>query len=200
MTASDTATDPAQRGIFLVCRANISPCDKTALLPTIPDTETVQRIGRKAPPRLARQRADTPDESHMFSAQVRRGLNRAPRGQTGIRGALHPLRGRILADGARRAGHHGPFRGAARGWTQLSIAFAVGRLKRSNARRHAPCRGPFVAGSPLPPAWLRHHTGAHLPVAAQYIRGSVRSSSTCAPSRYSTSAMNGPLAADGEPT
>lgn len=80
MTASRTATDPAQRGIFLVSRAHISPCDKTALFPTIPDTETVQRIGRKAPPRLARQHADTPDESHMFSAQVRRGLNRAPRG------------------------------------------------------------------------------------------------------------------------
>lgn len=74
------ATDPAQRGIFLVCRAHISPYDKTALFPTILDAETVQRFGLKAPPRLARQRADTPDESHMFSAQVRRGLNRAPRG------------------------------------------------------------------------------------------------------------------------
>lgn len=80
MTASDPATDPAQRGIFLVRRSHISQCDKTAHFPTIPDTETVQRIGCKAPPRLARQRADTPDESHMFSAQVRRGLNRAPRG------------------------------------------------------------------------------------------------------------------------
>lgn len=80
MTASSPAKDPAKRGIFLVCRAHISPCDKTAIFPTIPDTETVQRIGRKAPPSLARQRADTPDESHMFSAQVRRGLNRAPRG------------------------------------------------------------------------------------------------------------------------
>ncbi len=85
MNASATATDPAQRGIFLVCRAHISPYDKTALFPTIPDTETVQRIDRKAPPRLARQRADTPDESHMFSAQVRRGLNRAPRGDMGVR-------------------------------------------------------------------------------------------------------------------
>ena len=83
MTASDPATDPAQRGIFLVRRSHISPCDKTAHFPTIPDTETVQRIGCKAPPRLARQRADTPDESHMFSAQVRRGLNRAPKGNMG---------------------------------------------------------------------------------------------------------------------
>ncbi|MDH1827024.1 hypothetical protein, partial [Delftia tsuruhatensis] len=84
MTASSPAKDPAERGIFLVCRAHISPCDKTAHFPTIPDTETIQRIGCKAPPRLARQRADTPDESHMFSAQVRRGLNRAPRGETGV--------------------------------------------------------------------------------------------------------------------
>jgi hypothetical protein len=93
MTASDPATDPAQRGIFLVRRSHISPCDKTAHFPTIPDTETVQRIGCKAPPRLARQRADTPDESHMFSAQVRRGLNRAPRGGHGGSGVYAPPRG-----------------------------------------------------------------------------------------------------------
>ena len=90
MTPSSTATDPAQRGIFLVCRSQISPCDKTGHFPTIPDTETVQRIGCKAPPRLARQRADTPDESHMFSAQVRRGLNRAPTGDTGGAGVYAP--------------------------------------------------------------------------------------------------------------
>lgn len=90
MTASSTAIDPAQRGIFLVRRAHISPCVKTALFPSILDTETVQQIGRKAPPGLARQRADTPDESHMFSAQVRRGLNRAPRRDTGGSGAYAP--------------------------------------------------------------------------------------------------------------
>jgi hypothetical protein len=82
MTAGSKATDPALSGIFLACLAHISPCDKTALFPTIPDTETVQQIGCEAPPRLARQRADTPDESHMFSAQVRRRLNCAPRAYT----------------------------------------------------------------------------------------------------------------------
>ena len=108
MTASDTATDPAQRGIFLVCRSQISPCDKTALFPTIPDTETVQRIGCKAPPRLVRQRADTPDESHMFSAQVRRGLNRAPRGDMGARPYTRPLPILSSTPQARRAGAYGP--------------------------------------------------------------------------------------------